>query len=38
MKNIQIGCRTSVVHQFEGKVFLNSELEKNMDIGHKNEK
>jgi hypothetical protein len=30
MKNIQIGCHTRPVHQFKGKVGLNSELKTNM--------
>jgi hypothetical protein len=38
VKNIQIGGCTRLVHQFEGKVLLDSELERNMDIGHKHAK
>jgi hypothetical protein len=38
MNNVQIGGHVRLVSQFEYKVVLNSELKRNMNIGHKNGK
>jgi hypothetical protein len=38
MKNVQIKCGMRLVHQFEGKVTLDFELKRNMEIGQKYEK
>jgi hypothetical protein len=32
MKNVQIGCRTCHVREFEDMMVLDSELESNMEI------